>query len=335
MGIRFSCPNGHRLNVKAFLAGRRGICPYCGVKFTIPSESVAPEAGRSPDASESSVDPAPPRPAVNPASQFERELELQAESSQEVLAQGPSEAGRAVASDDPVLQPAATAEPTDPAATNLPEPSGDEHRAAPLPPAAPAAVVDPFAEAPAAVWYVRPPSGGQFGPAQSDLVQTWLNEGRISPETFVWREGWTDWREAASVFPSLQPATCRATEPPVVSTSASPAGASRWPARRKTGPHLGLIVVLALAVVLLLVIFIWILQSGFGHRGPAGLRGAGAAEGALALLPQSGCGWRPGEGDADFLHSVERRDFHRKGAFAPRFLVLTPISVPATLPTLR
>jgi hypothetical protein len=43
MGIRFSCPNGHRLNVKEFLAGKRGICPQCGAKFVIPlSNHTAP-----------------------------------------------------------------------------------------------------------------------------------------------------------------------------------------------------------------------------------------------------------------------------------------------------
>src|SRR4051794_12581638 len=37
MGIRFSCPNGHKLNVKTFLAGKRGVCPQCGAKFVIPA----------------------------------------------------------------------------------------------------------------------------------------------------------------------------------------------------------------------------------------------------------------------------------------------------------
>lgn len=39
MGIRFSCPNGHKLNVKTFLAGKRGVCPQCGAKFVIPTLS--------------------------------------------------------------------------------------------------------------------------------------------------------------------------------------------------------------------------------------------------------------------------------------------------------
>jgi len=39
MGIRFSCSNGHKLNVKAELAGRKGRCPQCGVSVQIPQES--------------------------------------------------------------------------------------------------------------------------------------------------------------------------------------------------------------------------------------------------------------------------------------------------------
>jgi hypothetical protein len=37
MGIRVFCPNGHKLNVKSFLAGKRGVCPHCGAKFDIPA----------------------------------------------------------------------------------------------------------------------------------------------------------------------------------------------------------------------------------------------------------------------------------------------------------
>ena len=39
MGIRFLCPNGHKLNVKEFLAGKRGICPQCDAKFLVPTAS--------------------------------------------------------------------------------------------------------------------------------------------------------------------------------------------------------------------------------------------------------------------------------------------------------
>jgi hypothetical protein len=43
MGIRFSCPNGHALHVKEFLAGKRGICPSCGAKFVIPAATEPTE----------------------------------------------------------------------------------------------------------------------------------------------------------------------------------------------------------------------------------------------------------------------------------------------------
>ncbi len=39
MGVRFECPRGHKLHVKAHLAGERGICPECGVRFIVPGFS--------------------------------------------------------------------------------------------------------------------------------------------------------------------------------------------------------------------------------------------------------------------------------------------------------
>ncbi len=39
MGIRFHCPNGHKLNVKEFLVGKRGICPDCDARFIVPESS--------------------------------------------------------------------------------------------------------------------------------------------------------------------------------------------------------------------------------------------------------------------------------------------------------
>lgn len=39
MGIKFHCPNGHKMNVKSFLAGKKGVCPKCGVGVEVPMES--------------------------------------------------------------------------------------------------------------------------------------------------------------------------------------------------------------------------------------------------------------------------------------------------------
>ena len=78
MGIRFLCPNGHKLNVKAHLAGMRGICPHCAVRFLVPAKSggraeaisdepaparAQPEAAASP-ATATAVAPPPP-PAIS------------------------------------------------------------------------------------------------------------------------------------------------------------------------------------------------------------------------------------------------------------------------------
>lgn len=43
MGIRFSCPNGHKLNVKGHLAGKRAICPQCGSKVIVPNVPAVEE----------------------------------------------------------------------------------------------------------------------------------------------------------------------------------------------------------------------------------------------------------------------------------------------------
>ena len=45
MGIKFRCPNGHKLHVKSFLAGKRGVCPKCGVAVEIPGGSTDDEGG--------------------------------------------------------------------------------------------------------------------------------------------------------------------------------------------------------------------------------------------------------------------------------------------------
>ena len=43
MGIRFYCPDcGRRLNIKVFLAGKRGICPHCDSRVLIPLASQLP-----------------------------------------------------------------------------------------------------------------------------------------------------------------------------------------------------------------------------------------------------------------------------------------------------
>ena len=70
---------------------------------------------------------------------------------------------------------------------------------------------------PEAIWYVRPPSGGQYGPARSPLLRQWVEEHRVAADALVWRDGWPQWREAIDVFPEY------ATELPGTQTPAADA----------------------------------------------------------------------------------------------------------------
>ena len=78
--------------------------------------------------------------------------------------------------------------------------------------------LDPIDEMPDAVWYVRPPSGGQFGPAAGQIMRTWIAQGRVPGDALVWRAGWPQWQSAGTVFPNLGAHLA----PPVVGASLEP-----------------------------------------------------------------------------------------------------------------
>lgn len=154
MGIKFRCRTcDKKLHVKSFLAGKRGVCPHCGAKIRIPTESQS----RSPERA------GPADPTASPAKR----------------------AGRSTSRPSSTLATGGAASVAQGAT-----PRSD----------------DPIDESPHAVWYVRPPAGGQFGPADGPIMRRWLDEGRVSGDALVWREGWPDWRPAGGVFPSLVPA---------------------------------------------------------------------------------------------------------------------------------
>jgi len=147
MGVRFLCPNGHKLNVKAFLIGKRGICPECDARFIVPQES-----GTQVEALDGTSPPGPPQTAANsvePASQ------------------------------SMIIQTAPQA------ANDIPVPE---------------------------VWYVRPASGQQYGPADTELMRSWVAEGRVSADSWVWRTGWSDWKASDEALAALSPVA--ASEPP-------------------------------------------------------------------------------------------------------------------------
>jgi hypothetical protein len=182
MGIKFYCPNGHKLNVKAFLAGKKAICPKCGVKVIVPDDLA--ESGSE----KILLDP--------------EELGALATAQASSVGRKKSTGDHASAAGPPVGRPASVplAAAAVDAAVGAAAPVTSAQAAA-APGANGPAAVDPIDEAPTAVWYVRPPSGGQFGPAGGETMRSWLNEGRVTGDTLVWRAGWPEWRLAAAAFP--------------------------------------------------------------------------------------------------------------------------------------
>jgi hypothetical protein len=175
MGIRFRCPNGHKLHVKAFLAGMRGVCPDCGIKVAIPLTSDA-EFDRE------IAEPKPARmggrPADHGALPSLPRIDVRGNRRSESLADG--SATVATTTSPPQVMARAAGE-------------------------SPESSADPVSAAPQAQWFVRPPTGGQFGPANGALLKTWLAEGRITADSYLWRQGWTEWKRAETVFPPLRP----------------------------------------------------------------------------------------------------------------------------------
>ena len=147
---------------------------------------------------------------------------------------------------------------------------------------------DPLSESPGAVWYVRPASGGQFGPATADVMRGWLAEGRVGADTLVWREGWREWQEASATFPQLQPD--EATEfftglsSGGITPSASTAGGSHvqpLPTQpRSNASSTVVIVVLVIAVLVLLVVLVIALRQ----PPPASDKGAAEPKAAVSFL---------------------------------------------------
>lgn len=234
MGVRFACHAcGQRLNIKSELAGRRGKCPGCRVRFRIPTadtefsipleekqhqpaasadrpdgsgRAAAPHhAGNAlPSPNHSGSNQATESPAVDAAIQ---DVPAQDVPAQDVPAQDASEPP---SPQQPDVAPAA-ALPPEPAPAPDPEPAAAQRRFA---------LLD---EDPGALWYVRPKSGGQYGPAAIDLLYEWIEQGRVSSSALLWRDGWAQWRNAVDVLPELDASTAQPSGPTInINTDPAP-----------------------------------------------------------------------------------------------------------------
>ena len=145
-------------------------------------------------------------------------------------------------------------------------------------------VAKAVAKAPAAAgdaWYLRTTTGEQFGPAAAEQFADWIRQQRVGPTSYVWHEGWPEWRLAADVADQL-PA-------PLVGVaadggaSAGPAGFASPPAKRSASTRylqkkrmwIRLRLVAAAALLLLTLVLagvlIWVLVvlPGQGATEPA------------------------------------------------------------------
>ncbi|MDX1930233.1 MAG: DUF4339 domain-containing protein [Pirellulaceae bacterium] len=212
MGIRFRCHQcGHELHVKDFQGGKRSRCPECETKFRIPVESAeysipldASQPGDSTVASSSQA-----------TSSAQSTSSAQTTSSAKVALTG-------VATDTlPAKSVLADSSPSDAepeVGAQDDAPQELDHVSESAAPVSPQAIL----EAPGATWYVRPPAGGQYGPAPANIFCEWLTENRVTRDSLVWRDGWPQWLVAGEVFadyfgPALPPTS------PVTSPVTSPA----------------------------------------------------------------------------------------------------------------
>jgi hypothetical protein len=124
---------------------------------------------------------------------------------------------------------------------------------------------DPIAEKPLATWFVRPPSGGQFGPARGEVMRKWLTEGRVTADSLVWREDWADWQPATEVFPQLgKPAATGLFGAAPLGVTTSPKSTASLPAAKKSSGAMGaaILVFLALVCLLLVGVLVVVLSGG-------------------------------------------------------------------------
>jgi hypothetical protein len=131
-------------------------------------------------------------------------------------------------------------------------------------PDSPAASGDALAEAGDVVWYVHPPTGGQFGPAAANVMRDWIAEGRIGANSLVWHEGWAEWERAEDVFPQLSPPHASVRESDGLRLVVSPARSSIVSDHRLSRANIFQIVFIGLLTLAVIALF-FTLQAVFSQ----------------------------------------------------------------------
>ncbi len=192
MGIRFTCHHcSYAMHVKDFQSGKRGKCPHCSKSFRIPLESTDYSIPIL-DGQSESIANAPARNAivVNKKKTVDTGSDITKTSmvaEQRKRAVSPSQSN----SHAPATSTTKVRDTNQPANANGADKS--------IRPSLPRA----FADAPNAAWYVRPPSGGQYGPADEQTLQVWIRENRVTHDSLLWREGQPQWIPSSTLLPEL------------------------------------------------------------------------------------------------------------------------------------
>ena len=235
------------LHVKDFQAGKRGKCPNCNGSFRIPDK----DASYSVELDNESEIPAVAgkRQAFKQTSKsMDTKTPLKSTDSISMLDLNPNES-----------------EPNSIESESDVEPSPRSEFALSMP------LV--LVNAGDVKWFVRPPSGGQFGPAPSRLLMNWISESRVTADSFLWRQGFAQWRLASELLPELfektsqpvdflqTPTDTSATSPELGlnATSTSRTSAVLKKRKQKRRQQLTMVILLATVSIILLGVLILVL----------------------------------------------------------------------------
>lgn len=194
MGIVCHCPNGHRVKVKDYQAGKRGLCPTCGAKFSIPAASAA-EPPQSLGPADIPGEPSLPLARFVPldptvVATLPRALPFGA-------TRAAAEAAAATAAPQESLEPFAETMPlgADPLSAEQTAVWSGE-------PASPALHAT-IAERPDLSWRIAYPGGEASEPVDAATMQEWLAGGQAEGAELVWRADWPEWLPVREVFPEF------------------------------------------------------------------------------------------------------------------------------------
>lgn len=191
MGIRFSCHMCNQpLHVKDFQAGKRGKCPKCQGSFRVPAKDsdfslAVEESAAIPVTAKSTA-----KFTIKPkgASILDAKVPEKKPIAKNVSTSKPDQ--RTVSTESASELSSGQIKPTD---TPTDKPKPPEAESLTMPPS-----LLPLLDA---RWFVRPPSGGQYGPATTQMLLDWIGQKRVTADSLLWREGLSTWLSARELVP--------------------------------------------------------------------------------------------------------------------------------------